>query len=340
MKKAAILFALLIALSGCGSAQPTASSQTNISNESSISQNASDLESSSDTSSDNDVSEAAASETAVSKAAASEAAASVAAASEAAASEAAASEAAVSEAAASEAEASEAAASEAASSESASSESAASEVAASEVAASEVAASEAAVSEAAVSEAAASSESAVKSASEVSVEETSNEPAPDSASSNAPAKTTVKTVTGTNFLNSVEKLVLRKINREREAEGLSALTYDEDLRSAARLRSRELYKANKFEHKRPNGDEWNTVLDEDIPVDYIAAGENLCMTEYNDPNNNSGKSATFWVDQWMESPPHYENLMRSEYTHAGVGIYYIEKDGMVYAYATMIFAQL
>ncbi|MBE6907510.1 MAG: CAP domain-containing protein [Ruminococcaceae bacterium] len=215
--------------------------------------------------------------------------------------------------------------SEVASEAASSSEAAASEAAAK--AASEAAASEAAAK--AASEAAAS-EAAVKAASEAAASE----------SSVTAAKTETVSVTGKNFLSSVEKSILTKINAEREAEGLDALTYDENLRSAARIRSRELCKADKFEHKRPNGDEWQTVLEKDVPVQYIAAGENLCMTEYNDPDNDTARDASFWVEQWMNSPPHYENIMRAEFTHAGVGLYYIEKNGMVYAYATMIFAKL
>jgi len=198
-------------------------------------------------------------------------------------------------------------------------------------------------SEAASSSEAAASEAAAKAASEAAASEAAVKAASEAAASESSvtaAKTETVSVTGKNFLSSVEKSILTKINAEREAEGLDALTYDENLRSAARIRSRELCKADKFEHKRPNGDEWQTVLEKDVPVQYIAAGENLCMTEYNDPDNDTARDASFWVEQWMNSPPHYENIMRAEFTHAGVGLYYIEKNGMVYAYATMIFAKL
>ena len=243
----------------------------------------------------------------------------------------------------------EPASSEAVASEDTSGSSEAAAKAASEAAASEAAAkaaSEAAASEAAAKAAseAAASEAAAKAASEAAASEAAAKAASEAAVSQTAVKSAAKTetvsVTGKNFLSSVEKSILTKINAEREAEGLDALTYNENLRSAARIRSRELCKADKFEHKRPNGDAWQTVLEKDVPVQYIAAGENLCMTEYNDPDNDTAEDASFWVEQWMNSPPHYENIMRAEYTHAGVGLYYIEKNGMVYAYATMIFAKL
>ena len=320
MKKAIILLTFLVTLAGCNLALPAVSPAV-ASSEPTASQNTFD---SSEESSEVTASEAAAK--AASEAAASEAAAK--AASEAAASEAAAK--AASEAAASEAAAK--AASEAAASEAAAK--AASEAAASEAAAK--AASEAAASEAAAK---AASEAAAKAASEAAASEAAAKAASEAAVKSA-AKTKTVSVTGTNFLSSVEKSIFTKINAEREAEGLDALTYHENLRSAARIRSRELCKADKFEHKRPNGAAWQTVLEKDVPVQYIAAGENLCMTEYNDPDNDTAKDASFWVEQWMNSPPHYENIMRAEYTHAGVGLYYIEKNGMIYAYATMIFAKL
>ncbi|WP_147539379.1 CAP domain-containing protein [Anaerotruncus rubiinfantis] len=300
MKKIAFLLAILLTLSGCGAPAAEPSSAPKPSSAPEASS-----------------SELSASEIAASEAAAKEA-------SEAAASEAtakAASEAAAAEAAAKAA--SEAAAAEAAAK-------AASEAAAAEAAAK--AASEAAAAEAAAKAAseAAAAEAAAKAASEAAVAEAAAKE----------AKSQNKAVTGSNFYSKVESAIIKKINKERVDNGLEELEYNEDLRSAARIRSRELCKARKFSHTRPNGDDWSTVIKEDVPIDFITAGENLCTTEYNDPSANYATSASFWFNEWKDSPPHYENILREDFTHIGVGVYIVEKDGWTRAYATTEFAHL
>ena len=160
-------------------------------------------------------------------------------------------------------------------------------------------------------------------------EEQSTATAPESAK---------KLASGLNYLSSVEERVIDKINQERKSLGLGELIYDEDLQIAARIRSRELYKSNTFRHKRPNGDSWATVLTEDVPYTFLIAGENLCSTEYNDPNCKNATSPSFWFNQWKNSESHYENMIRPQYNRVGVGIYCIEKGGMTYAYGTTLFA--
>lgn len=58
-------------------------------------------------------------------------------------------------------------------------------------------------------------------------------------------------------------------------------------------------------------------------------GENVAFNQgYNDP-------ATIAVDGWLNSPPHYENIVNEYFTHAGVGI--AERDGAYYM--TQMFAR-
>lgn len=226
------------------------------------------------------------------------------------------------------------------------SETAASQAAASEAAASEAAAqaaSEAAAFEAAAQAAseAAASEAAARAASEAAASEAEARAASEAAEK-AAAKKASKTVsvTGSNFLPDIERQVLELQNEERTRLGLQPLEFDADLQSAARIRSRELCKAEVFVHARPDGREWYTVLQEDVPYDYRSAGENLGNAEYNDPSVDLANDADFWVDSWIDSPSHYQNMIRAEYNRAGVGIYSVERDGMTYAYATTIFARV
>ena len=151
----------------------------------------------------------------------------------------------------------------------------------------------------------------------------------------------VPVVTGSHFLGEVEQGIIDAINEERRSLGLNELQYDERLRSAARIRSRELYRSGVWAHTRPKGDPWQTVLKEDIPVAYHSAGENLANVEYNDPRVELHTDPEWWFEEWKSSPGHYENICRPEFTHIGAGLYWIEReDGMIVAYATTIFIKM
>ena len=211
------------------------------------------------------------------------------------------------------------------------------EIAAAEQAAREAAekaAAEQAAAQAAAEQAAA--EQAAKEAAEQAAKEAAEK---EAAEQKAVRKTTAK-VSGMNFRSEVEKDLLALINEEREAEGLDPVKMDGDLQSAARIRSRELCKTGHWDHTRPNGDSWSTVITEDVPVKFAAAGENLCMTEYDDPSVDNAYSADFYMDRWLNSPSHYDNIIRPNFTHVGIGVYVSERGGITKGYATTIFAEL
>lgn len=141
------------------------------------------------------------------------------------------------------------------------------------------------------------------------------------------------------FLANVEMKVLELQNEERVKKGLPELQYDKNLSTSARIRSRELCATQTFAHTRPDGRDWETVLYEDVPVIFAKAGENLAMSQYTvKPGHDKGKDASFWVGKWKDSPTHYENMIRPQFTHAGVGIYYVKDGGVTYAYATTHYA--
>ena len=222
---------------------------------------------------------------------------------------------------------------------------AASEAAASEAAAR--AASEAAAFEAAQKAAAeaAAAQEAQKAAAEAAAFEAQQRAAAEAAAAQeaqraAAKKTPAKkaSASGKNFLSDIESEVLALQNQERARQGLPALQYDPELQNAARIRSRELCQAGVFAHTRPDGRQWNTVLIEDVPYDYLSAGENLAIVESTDPNIDLPEDPDFWVDGWIDSPPHYKNMIRAEYNRAGVGIYKVVRNGETCAIATTIFS--
>ena len=102
-----------------------------------------------------------------------------------------------------------------------------------------------------------------------------SKPLPNRPLLNRKAPRAVPKVSGMNFRAKVESEIIELTNEERENNGLSSLQTSENLQAAARIRARELVKAGpkKFAHSRPNGDEWSTVLIEDVPTQFSAAGE-------------------------------------------------------------------
>ena len=154
-----------------------------------------------------------------------------------------------------------------------------------------------------------------------------------------------KKLSTSSFLSKIEMSVLEGQNAERQRLGLAPLKYDKDLQTAARQRSYELYKTDTFQHKRPDGRQWYTVLDVDVPYTYHKAGENLCTTTYPnysveyDLSRSFARDPDFWVEEWIDSPKHYETMIDPDYTNAGVGIFYTVKNGTVVAYATTLFSR-
>ncbi|RKJ57534.1 CAP domain-containing protein [bacterium 1XD42-1] len=162
--------------------------------------------------------------------------------------------------------------------------------------------------------------------------------AAEEAAAQAAQRNATKKASGKNFLSDIESEVLALQNQERARLGLPELQYDPELHNAARIRSRELCQAGVFAHTRPDGRQWNTVLIEDVPYDYLSAGENLAIVESSDPNIDLPEDPDFWVDGWINSPSHYKNMVRAEYNRAAVGIYKVVRNGETCAIATTVFA--
>lgn len=106
--------------------------------------------------------------------------------------------------------------------------------------------------------------------------------------------------------------VLELVNKEREKEGLEPLEMDYKLYEAAEIRAKEQKK--KYDHTRPDGERWNTVLKE-VDYNYSIAAENLGWTE------GSLSTAEYIVSEWMNSPVHKSNILYDGIEELGVGIY-------------------
>lgn len=103
--------------------------------------------------------------------------------------------------------------------------------------------------------------------------------------------------------------VIDIVNDEREDRGLNELESDPTLNEIAAMRAKEI--AEKFSHTRPNGTSCFTALDE-YGVTNVYAAENIAM---------GSKTPEGVMDQWMGSKGHKANILGSDYTRIGVGLY-------------------
>jgi uncharacterized protein YkwD len=103
------------------------------------------------------------------------------------------------------------------------------------------------------------------------------------------------------------------VNAERVAEGLAALTMDEDIRAVARAHSRDMVDREFFDHINPDGDGPGERLD-DANIDFSVAGENLAF------NLGFADPAATAVDGWMNSQGHRDNILTGGFTHTGMGV--------------------
>ena len=109
---------------------------------------------------------------------------------------------------------------------------------------------------------------------------------------------------------SLEEQMINLINEERTKAGLKPVKYDYGLTKAANIRAAEMRDNNYFEHERPNGDKWYTVLSE-TGVKYSHAGENLARGF---TNVNRAHTAL------MNSPTHKRNILMEDFRYVGIGV--------------------
>lgn len=106
---------------------------------------------------------------------------------------------------------------------------------------------------------------------------------------------------------SFAEAVLYYCNIERENAGVSPLTLDETLCTAANTRAEEI--VDTFDHTRPDGRKCFTAMS-DIGYSYSYAGENIAW---------GFSSAKKVVEGWMNSSGHRANILSPNFNRLGVG---------------------
>ncbi|VYU56454.1 CAP domain-containing protein [Clostridium tertium] len=132
-----------------------------------------------------------------------------------------------------------------------------------------------------------------------------------------------------NFATEIEQLIFERVNSERKAAGLSELSYNTTMEKYARIKSADMGDKGYFSHQDPQGKLITDNMKAD-GVSYNAWGENIA---YIQGRSGSDSLAKEFMDNWMNSSGHRANILSTNFTSIGVGVY---KIGSTY-YATQEF---
>ena len=142
---------------------------------------------------------------------------------------------------------------------------------------------------------------------------------------NATAKISTDTLSD-DGLQPEEREYIARINAERVARGLEALTLDPLLVDTARAHSREMCDRNYFDHHSPSSglstpmDRYLTSLREEGQgrPDYALVGENIFYCSQSSDTYN----VAFGHRALMNSPGHRANILEPRFAKIGVGIWH------------------
>ncbi|MGG7059573.1 CAP domain-containing protein [Clostridium tertium] len=137
------------------------------------------------------------------------------------------------------------------------------------------------------------------------------------------------TVSDSNYIAEIEQAIFQRVNQERTAAGLPALSYNTTMEHYARIKSKDMGDNGYFSHEDQQGNLITVQMKAD-GVSYRAWGENIA---YIQGMNDNSALATKFMDNWMNSSGHRANILSTNFSSIGIGVY---KIGNTY-YATQEF---
>lgn len=121
------------------------------------------------------------------------------------------------------------------------------------------------------------------------------------------------------FLAQVEQSIFNKVNEERRKSGLPELKYDSVMENYARKKSQDMGDENYFSHTDLNGGLISDKMKTD-GVSFLSWGENIA---YISGVSDSEALAKQFMNNWMNSEGHKQNILSGNYTNIGIGVYKI-----------------
>jgi uncharacterized protein YkwD len=114
--------------------------------------------------------------------------------------------------------------------------------------------------------------------------------------------------------------VLVEEERHRMDPKAKPLAFDAELSKVARARASDMAQKNYLAHQGPDGATSASLLMQDDAKWQGLLGENLAAQHYTRQSGVSvGEFAPRFLDEWLKSPPHRDNMGFINYDHAGVG---------------------
>jgi uncharacterized protein YkwD len=114
---------------------------------------------------------------------------------------------------------------------------------------------------------------------------------------------------------ALEGSVVARMNAVRRSHGLRALRMSRRLRTAAVFHSKDMGRRGYFEHDSLTGTPFWRRIERFYPSRGFSSwtvGENLLW-------GSNTYDATFAVREWMESPPHRQNILSRDWREVGIG---------------------
>ncbi|MEG1931260.1 MAG: CAP domain-containing protein, partial [Anaerovorax sp.] len=117
--------------------------------------------------------------------------------------------------------------------------------------------------------------------------------------------------------------ILRLVNIERAKVGVAPLQMTKFTQSVAQIRGQEMLTL--YSHTRPDGTSYSTAFEQvlgkryepDGPGITVGMGENIAGSRAANP---ALISAGTFMNAWMNSPPHKENILRPQFKFIGIGV--------------------
>jgi uncharacterized YkwD family protein/spore coat assembly protein SafA len=107
----------------------------------------------------------------------------------------------------------------------------------------------------------------------------------------------------------IETQVQQLVNQERSKAGLKPLQMDWELQRTARVKACDMAQKGYFSHQSPTyGSPFDMM--KQFGISYRTAGENIAMGQ---------RTPAEVMQSWMNSSGHRANILKSDFTHIGVG---------------------
>jgi uncharacterized protein YkwD len=120
------------------------------------------------------------------------------------------------------------------------------------------------------------------------------------------------------YLTVLADEIHRLTNLERSKAGVATLAYDDALAAIAMAYSEDMAEDDYFSHTTPEGCTLTCRI-EAAGYQAVAWGENLAWRS-SDTLPEAKNLAAIFVDMWMDSPGHKQNLLSTNFTHEGIGL--------------------